>query len=231
MSAPLVLITGSGGALGTTVSQTFQEAGWRLVLAEYSEDGAEALRAQFPDALVEVADLTDAEQAQRVVARAEDQRGPLDAALAIAGGFSMQAAHEATPKDYGRMMDLNVRTLFNTVRAVLPGMRTRRHGFILGVSAAAADHGGAQMALYAASKAAVAAYLRAVRNEVSDHGVGVATLYPMGALDTPANRASMPDADPNQWISREDLAATMLHMATQGPRGHVGEARVFATPR
>jgi len=86
------------------------------------------------------------------------------------------------------------------------------------------------MPLSAASKAAVAAYLRALRAEVREQGVRVTTLFPMGALDTPANREAMPEADPSGWIDLKDLAATILHAAERDPRGHVGELKVYATP-
>ncbi|RMH61208.1 MAG: SDR family NAD(P)-dependent oxidoreductase [Bacteroidetes bacterium] len=224
------LITGAGGALGGAVAEAFADAGWRLALLAHRADTARDLSARHPDALVLTADLTDEAATRGVVDRVLERFGRVDALLGLAGGFAMGPAHEASSGDLDRLLALNVRTLFNSVRAVLPAMRDRGDGFILGVSAAAAEEGGSGMALYAASKAAVAAYLRALRAEVREQGVRVTTLFPMGALDTPANREAMPEADPSGWIDLKDLAATILHAAERDPRGHVGELKVYATP-
>ncbi|MES3629760.1 MAG: SDR family NAD(P)-dependent oxidoreductase, partial [Longimonas sp.] len=134
----------------------------------------------------------------------------------------------ATDDDYAQMMDINMRTLFNTARAALPHLQARDHSFLLGVSAPAAEDGGAGMGLYAASKAAVAAYLKSLRAEYSETGVRVSTLYPMGVVDTPANRKAMPDSDPSTWIAPKELAETMLHAATRSPRGHIRALKVYA---
>lgn len=222
------LITGAGGALGGTVADVFADAGWTLALFAHGSTEADRLREQYPDALVLTVDLTDETATHDAVEQVRDRFETLDALLGIAGGFAMGAAHEASLGDLDRMLDLNVRTLFTGVRAVLPAMREQGHGFILGVAAAAADEGGPGMALYAASKAAVATYLRSLRAELQDSGLRVTTLYPMGALDTPANREAMPNTDPAGWIDREELAATILHAAERGLRGHVGDLKVYS---
>lgn len=225
------LITGAGGALGSATARAFADAGWQLALFAYDDAEAARLREAHPDALVTLVDLTNEASARSGVNEVHERFGDVDALLAIAGGFAMTAAHETSMDDLEKMLALNVKTLFTSVRAVLPGMLQAGHGFILGISAAAADAGGAHMAPYAASKAAVAAYLRAVRSEVQTKGIAVTTLYPMTALDTPANRDAMPDADPSAWIDRDELAATMLHAAERGLRGQVSELRVFAVTR
>jgi short-subunit dehydrogenase len=102
-------------------------------------------------------------------------------------------------------------------------------GFVLGVSAGAALGGSAGMGPYAASKAAVATYLDSVRVELQGSGVRVTTLYAMDALDTPANRKSMPGTDPSGWISLDGLAGMILAIAESEPRAHLGELKVWAS--
>jgi NADP-dependent 3-hydroxy acid dehydrogenase YdfG len=101
-------------------------------------------------------------------------------------------------------------------------------GLLLGVSAPAAEEGGANVGLYAASKAAVAAYLKSLDAELQEEGVRTSVLYPMGVVDTEANRSAMPDGDPDDWIAPEELAEGMLHVATRSRRGHIPELKVYA---
>ena len=223
-----VIVTGAGGAIAEAVNRVFGDAGWRLALFDHSEDDVRRLRERYPDALVHAVDLTDERATRTSVEAVKREAGALDAVLNLAGGFAMQPAGEATQEDYERMFGLNLVTLFNTTRAVLPAMRAQGEGFILGVAAAAAEQGGGGMALYAASKAAAAAYLKSLRAELEGDGLRVSVLYPMGAVDTPANRQAMPDADPAGWIAPEELAESMLHLATRSRQGHVRELKVYA---
>lgn len=223
-----VIITGAGGAVAAAVNEVFSAAGWKLALFERSRDDSERLRERYPDAFVHTVDLTDEAAARTSVEAVRKDAGAVDAVLNIAGGFAMEPAAEAMREDYERMFALNLVTLFNTTRAVLPVMKAQGSGFILGVAAAAAEAGGSGMALYAASKAAVAAYLKSLQAEFEGVGLRVSVLYPMGAVDTPANRSSMPKADPSTWITAEELAESMLHLATRSRRGHIRELKVYA---
>lgn len=223
-----VIVTGAGGAVAAAVNEAFSGAGWRLALFDHSEHAVRRLRERYPNALIHVVDLTDEDATRTSVGAVKEEAGTIDAVLNLAGGFAMQPAGEATQADYERMFGLNFVTLFNTARTALPIMQAQGEGFFLGVAAAAAEAGGRGMALYAASKAAVAAYLKSLQAEFEGDGLNVSTLYPMGAVDTPANRAAMPEAGPATWITPEELAESMLHLATRSRRGHIRELKVYA---
>lgn len=225
---PTALITGAAGAIGGAAARAFADAGWSLALFGHGEASAARLRADYPGAFAAAADLTDESATRVAVGEAHRALGSLDAVLNIAGGFGMEAIHEATERDRGKQFALNFGTLFNTTRAALPFMLEAGRGFVLGVSAQAGEEGGAGMALYAASKAAVAAYLRSLDAELNGEGVRASVLVPMGAVDTPANRAAMPGSDPSGWVTPGELAATMLHAATRSPQGHLRDLRVYA---
>ncbi len=223
-----VFITGAAGAIGSATAQVFADAGWTLGLIDYDTDALASVASAYPNAKTASADLTDVDAANAAFATLADALGAPDAVLAIAGGFAMQGATEATAQDYAHMMDLNMRTLFATAQGALPHLQTVDNSFFLGVSAPAAEDGGAGMGLYAASKGAVAAYLKSLDAELRDDGIRVSTLYPMGVVDTPANRSAMPDSDPNTWISPVELAESMLHAATRTRRGHIPAIKVYA---
>jgi len=223
----VAVVTGAAGAISREVSRVFKGANWRLALFERSPEKVEALQETHPKALVVRVDLTDGTATERAVGMVVEHFGQLDTVLNIAGGFAMQSAGEASLEDLEGQLSINLKTLFNTTRAALPHMLERGEGFLLGVSAGAALTGGARMPAYAASKGAVASFLKAVRAEVEPQGVGVSVLYPMGTVDTPANREAMPQADPQGWISAGEVAESILFLATRSKRGRVRELQVF----
>jgi len=226
---PTVAITGAAGAIGSVTAEVFDDAGWDLALIDVGDENRATLETSFPDAQVFDTDLTAEDATMETFADLWDEQEALDAVLAIAGGFAMQKAVESTTDDYAHMMDLNFRTLFNTARAAVPLLTRADQSVLLGVSAPAALEGQANAALYGASKGAVAAYVKSLEAEEQSAGLRTTVLYPMGVVDTPANREAMPDADPSGWVAPRELADAMLHLATRSPRGHVPELKVHAT--
>jgi len=226
---PTAAITGAAGAIGSVTAEVFDDAGWDLALIDYGDENRATLEASFPDAQVFDTDLTDETATMETFADLWEEQEALDAVLAIAGGFAMQQAVESTEEDYAHMMDLNFRTLFHTARSAVPFLTRADHSFLLGVSAPAALEGQAEAGLYGASKAAVASYVKSLEKEEREAGLRTTVLYPMGVVDTPANRDAMPDADRSGWITPRELADHMLHAATRSPRGHVPELKVHAS--
>jgi NAD(P)-dependent dehydrogenase (short-subunit alcohol dehydrogenase family) len=224
LDGSVTLITGAAGALARPVVDAFAAAGSRIVLADLVAPDAAAAHV---GGVALQCDLLNATSAAAAVGRAAEVHGRLDHVLHLVGGFSWQPAHEASDADYDRLFDLNVRSLFNVGRAALPILRARGQGLLAGVSSGQAWRGaGEGVALYAASKAAVATWLRSVDLELGGTDVKVAILYPMGVIDTPANRASMPDADPAGWIDPVDLAAALVFAASTTRRGRMLELPV-----
>ncbi|MDZ7705431.1 MAG: SDR family oxidoreductase [Trueperaceae bacterium] len=223
----VAIITGAGGSLASAVIPTFAQQEWRLGLLTHGSDDAERLQQSYAGALALDVDLTDYDQTVQAVKQIETRFGKVDALINLVGGFGMAPATEETLSGLNKQLHLNLITVFNATRAVLPGMLERGDGFILGTSAGAALNGGAKMGAYAAAKGALTAYLKSVHAEVASQGVDVTVLYPMGTLDTPPNRDAMPGTDPETWISPTELAASILHAATRGPRGRIPELMVY----
>jgi NAD(P)-dependent dehydrogenase (short-subunit alcohol dehydrogenase family) len=223
----VVAITGAGGAVAEKTIEVFKSAGWQLALFAHSDNEKGRLGQAHPDAFVTKADLGRDDEAKRAVNETLEKLGHIDALLNIAGGFSLNPALETSSDDLKGQLAINLWTTFNTTRAVLPNMIERGQGFIIGVGAGAAVGGGSKLGPYAASKAAMIAYLKSVQAEVGAKGIGVAVVYPMGSIDTPGNRKSMPDADPEKWIDPVELAETMLYLVSRSPRGRIREVMVY----
>ena len=121
------------------------------------------------------------------------------------------------------MFDANVRSMLNMSRAVVPVMLTQQSGAIVNVSAYAAQKGVAGMGAYCASKAMVLRLSEAMAAELRDANIRVNCVMPT-TLDTPANRADMPDADAAKWVAPADLAETIVVLASNEANAVQGAA-------
>lgn len=230
-SGAVYIITGGAGDIAVHVARVFSEAGARLALVDIQRDAVNE-RAEALGALAIEADLTNPDDAERMVEETRKRFGSIHGLIHTTGGFAMAPAHRSDPELYDRMFDLNVRTLFLAVRAALPQLLERGNGFLAAFSAAPAWHGsgGAGMSVYAAAKAAVTAFMRGVDAEVGPRGIRTAIVYPMGVVDTPGNRAHMPDEDPSRWIDPAEIGQALLFAAGRGARARVSELPIFPAP-
>lgn len=205
-----VVITGANGNLGQAVAQTALSRGAKLVLVDIGFDSA--LPAYPPECSQQLAlDLLDTDATQKAL----QSIGPVDALCNVAGGFAMGTpVHETPDEDWSRMYDLNVRTLLNTQRALVPGMLERRRGAIVNVAAAGALAGDALMAPYAAAKSTVMRITESSSRELKAQGINVNCVTP-SIIDTPQNREAMPDADTATWVSPEQLASVICFLLSE----------------
>lgn len=217
------VLTGAGGAIAGPIARVLAHAGARLVLVDRVEDHV-AERAREFHALPLGADLSTAAGAEAMAHAVVGRYGRIDGLVHTVGGFAMGRIVDSDAATYDRMFDLNVRTLFNVLRAVAPGMLARGSGFICGLSSEPGWTGRAPgTALYGAAKSAATSLLRTLEAEARGTQVAVCIVYPMGAVDTPANRRDMPGVDPQTFIDPAEIAASILHAATRSPRGRLTE--------
>ena len=214
-----IVITGAAGNLGRAVVEQFHAAAARVILVDAKQ---EYLDSRFPGAdsryVKLVVDLLDQDAVAKAFAGIQDRHGGIDALCALAGGFDMgDAVHETRADQWNSMFDLNVRTLLNSVQAVVPAMIDRGAGKIVTVGANGALKGIAQMGSYCASKSTVMRITESMAGELRDRSVNVNCVLP-SILDTPENRAAMLDADPALWVAPRDLASVILFLCSPQAR-------------
>jgi len=212
----LVVVTGAAGALGRAVAQAFIERDVPVLLVDYNE---KLLRDAFEGISGNkhflVTDLTDEKASLAAFAKALEAQGPAAVLCNIAGGFAMGSdVHAPDASIWQRMLDMNVSTLLNTCRAVVPGMQKAGKGKIINVAAASASSGKANMGAYCASKSAVARITESMALELREQGINVNAVAP-SIIDTPANRDAMPDVDPSKWVAPSQLADVMRFLASE----------------
>lgn len=219
------LVTGAAGNLGRAVGAELAARGASLVLVD--RDLA-TLRHAFgndtPQRLCVAADLLDAAQAKAAFDAGVARFGRVHIVCNLAGGFRMgEAVHETGEATWEFLWGLNVRTLLHMAQAAVPHLVAIGGGRIVNVGAFSALRGGAQVGAYAAAKSAVIRLTESMSAELRERGVNVNCVLPT-IIDTPENRAAMPDADPARWVAPGDLARAIAFLASDDARAVHGAA-------
>lgn len=219
------MITGAAGNLGRCVAASFHNGGANLVLVDLRRDNLEqAFGVEDERRLFAPVNLLDQAQVHGAVKAAVARFGRIDVLCNLAGGFRMgESVHATADANWDFLFDLNARTLLHAVRAVVPGMIERGGGKIVNVGAFAAQKGQAMMGAYGASKGAVIRLTEAMAAELRERNINVNCVLP-SIIDTPENRAAMPDADPTRWVAPQDLAHVIAFLASDAARAIHGAA-------
>lgn len=222
LEGKVILVTGATGNLGGAVARRALDAGARVSLAGRSMD---SLERSFADgdaiALVPDVDLTDAASTRRYVEETVERFGRIDALISTVGGFAFANMAEDSYETWERMIAMNVRSAFQISQAVLPVMKRQGAGAIVLTGATAALKAPAGLSAYAASKSAVMRLTESLSEEVKRDGLTVNCVMP-GIIDTPQNRADMPDADRAGWVTPEAIAEVMLFLVSDAARAVTG---------
>jgi len=212
-----VVVTGGTGALGSAVVGALLEAGARCTVSFVHLGEAQRFAHSEHDMvkLVAVTDLAD----EAAVAKLYDgvtASGGLWASIHLAGGFAAGKVAETDKPALMAQLDGNLVTCFLCCRAAVAAMLAGgQGGRIVNVAARPAleQRSGAGMTAYTVAKAGVAALTSALAEEVARDGILVNAVAP-SIMDTPANRAAMAKADFDDWPKVEEVAATILFLAS-----------------
>jgi NAD(P)-dependent dehydrogenase (short-subunit alcohol dehydrogenase family) len=207
----VILITGAKGGLGTFVTNSFLEAGAQVFGVSRSIVDSDFSSPHFSAV---AAELSDGERARQVAEAVMNKAGRIDGLVhlvgAFAGGKSVAETDDAT---LDKMLDLNLRSAFHVIRAVLPIMREQSSGRIIAIGSKAAVEPAVMAGVYAASKAALVSLIRTVARESVDLNVSANIVLP-GTMDTPANRSADPGADFSKWVHPCQVAKLLVHLVS-----------------
>ena len=187
-----------------------------------------SLFAAYPDALLVVDTagrivLANDGAAQLLGYGVGELVGRVDALVHVAGGFEMgEGVAQMTRASWDRMLGLNAWSFVALAKPVVAQMRTQGSGSIVAVSAAAAGGGQALKGAYIASKSALQRLVESLAQEVAGSGIRVNSVAPT-TLDTPVNRAAMPDADRAAWVSTAAAAEAIAFLATRSGEAVQGQ--------
>jgi NAD(P)-dependent dehydrogenase (short-subunit alcohol dehydrogenase family) len=209
------LVTGGTGGLGGAVVARLLADGWRVVVPWVAAHELERVERRPGLELVE-ADLFEPDAvAAAVRLAAGESSAPLRALVNLVGGFAQGARVAETPvEQFEAQLRLNLRPTYLATQAALPHLVAAGGGAIVCVGSRAAVQPFSGAAGYAAGKAAVIAFAQAVAVEYRDERVRCNAILP-SVIDTPANRASQPDADHSRWVAPAEIARVVRFLCSE----------------
>ena len=230
-----VLITGGASGIGAAAVARFQEDGCRVAALDVDE----AMLAQCGADVRAVCDVSDDASVDRAVEQAVAELGGLDVVVAAAGVASRGSVVECTPREFGRVMSVNVRGVYLTCRATIPHLRSAGGGAIVVVASQLGLVAVPDAAAYCASKGAAVNLARAMALDHAAEGIRVNCVCP-GPTDTPlverffaesgdadATRKAFEDAGViGRLIEPAEIAEAIAYLASERARATVGTALV-----
>ena len=224
-SGKVVVVTGGFGVLGAAVARAFATSGARLALLDLAMHAPDALAAELDEQhlLLGGVDLGELESSRRAMAAAAMRFGGIDVLVNVAGGFQWQTLLEGDVETWDQLYRMNLRTAVVACKVALPALIERGRGAIVNVGAGAAARASAGMGAYTASKAGVQRLTESLADELKEHGIRVNAVLP-SIIDTPRNRADMPNADHSRWVRPEALAEAVMFLASDAASAVTGAA-------
>jgi NAD(P)-dependent dehydrogenase (short-subunit alcohol dehydrogenase family) len=232
----VVLVVGGGSGIGLGIGVAFAREGCRVVLAARTASSLEAAK-KLPEVgaalLTKTCDSTQRAEVAELVKWVEANAGPVDFLVYAAGvNIPKRTFAEIDPAEFDRVLSINATGAFNSIHAVLPGMRARKAGRIFNV----VSLGGVQVLQlaglpYTASKFAQASIGTFANLETLPDGVSVTNVHP-GETETPLvdKRPVPPSAEQRaRMLKPEDIAAMLVAVAKLPPRATVPE--IVIAPR
>ena len=232
----IVIITGGAGGVGSIVSRRWLDAGASVLVVDHRQSTIDAWLSQYQKdgwkgrVATLATDVTTEAGAKGMVSAAQTPFGDLpDTLIHLVGGFAAAAVEdENAQRTWDKMLAINVTSAFQCYRAVLPALRTREGGWIVGLSSRAANNPGPRISAYAASKAALGALTSSLSAEVRAAGIHV-NLIVASTIDTPANRKAMGESQAASWVTPDDIADATMYLCSDSASSVPGATlEVFA---
>jgi 2-hydroxycyclohexanecarboxyl-CoA dehydrogenase len=199
-----VAMTGGGGGLGRSYGVALAKAGASIAVSDIDLAAAEAtasvIREAGGKAIAVAADVTTAAAFETLFDRVESELGPLDVLVNIAGIFPRVALVDMSEETWDQVIAVNLRSVFLGSRAAIRRMLPRGRGVVVSTASGTGIRGQPKGSAYAASKAAIIGFTRAVSLELKDTGVRINCFGP-GATDTPMWRTGKSDEEARRLLA------------------------------
>lgn len=183
MKKPLIVITGASSGFGAEIAKLFNQEGYPLLLLGRRTEKIAQLSLNFQDVMIESVDVTDYQQFEKAIRKAEAIYGPVDLLVNNAGIMLLGNIQNQEPNEWQQMLNTNIMGVLNGMQIVLEQMLKRKHGTIINMSSIAGKKAFTNHADYVASKFGVHGLSETVRQEVSDKNVRISLVAP-GAAET-----------------------------------------------
>jgi NAD(P)-dependent dehydrogenase (short-subunit alcohol dehydrogenase family) len=221
LQGKIVVVTGGFGQLGLALVRAALDAGAQVAALDRAKSPADTTALAGVLTLGEL-DLAEADAAVRAMDQVAARFGGLDALVNVAGTFRWETLEQGSLDTWDLLHRVNLRSAVSASKAALPHLIKRGAGRIVNIGAgAAAAKAAAGMGAYTASKAGVAKLTESLADELKDRGITVNAVLP-SIIDTPANRADMPEADFSRWVAPQAIADVIVFLLSDQARAVTG---------
>jgi len=206
------IVTGASGNLGQAVVNKFLDEGFN-VIGTIIENDPVPLDINDANFKKQVLDLSN----EKAVDDFVNQQNKIDVAVLTVGGFAMGKVSETKLVDVKKQITLNFETAYAAARPIFIKMMEAKEGriFIIGSKPGLEARFGKGMVAYSLAKSLIFRLAELMNDEAKGTNVVTSVIVP-STIDTPQNRKSMPDADPNKWVKAEEIASTIYYYSTEG---------------
>jgi 3-oxoacyl-[acyl-carrier protein] reductase len=194
----VIVVTGGANGIGAALAVAAAGIGAKVVICDADAEAGAALAATHAGIEFVALDVGDRAAVAAAFAAIEARHGKVDGLVCAAAIQPRTQVHQMPPAEWSRVMAVNLDAVVWCYQAVVPGMIARRRGSIVAFTSGLALTGWPEASAYAASKAALTAFMRSAAKEVAQHRVRVNLIAP-GVLDTRQYRQANPGADASHW--------------------------------
>ena len=213
-----VIITGANGNLGVEVTKLFLDKNYR-VLATISKETAKSDFQSNPNLIISVVNLTNEKETNDFIQKSIQLYRVIDAALLLVGGFAMGNLSATSGEDLRKQITLNFETAYFVTRPLFEHLMGNKRGSIVFIGARPALNPaqGKDLIAYSLSKSLLFKLAEFLNEEAKGVNVSVSVIVP-STLDTPLNRKSMPDVNPDNWVKPSEIAETLEFLVSDKSR-------------
>lgn len=233
IAGKVALITGAGRGIGRATAVAFAQEGIHVGLIgrtlENLQQVAEELKQYDVKVAIAVANVADLDSITIAVESIRSELGVIDILVNNAGISKFGSFMDLTPEEWTNIIDVNVKGVYYTTRAVLPEMIERNTGDIINISSTAGQKGAPITSAYSASKAAVIGLSESLMLEVRKKNIRVTTLTPSTVATDMAVELNLTDGNPEKVMQAEDLADLMVAQLKLHPRVVLKHAGLWST--
>ena len=205
MEQKTIIITGASGNLGTSLVAYFLKENWQVIGLVHRIKNTAHKNSKYKEIAV---DLTDENSTAGIIKSIVQEFGNIHSVILTAGGFTVGDIEHTSVEDIQSQFTLNFITAYNITRPVLNQMKLQYFGkiFFIGSGAGMDTRNGNGVTAYSLSKSLLFQLANIINAENIDNEIQAQVIVP-GIIDTPQNRADMPDADFSKWEKPEQIAA------------------------
>ncbi|MEO0209877.1 MAG: 3-oxoacyl-ACP reductase family protein [candidate division WOR-3 bacterium] len=219
----VAIVTGAGQGIGKSIAISLAEEGAKVVVTDVSGKEKDVALEIGENALYFKLDVANYQEVQSVVKEVWERFGRVDILVNNAGIYPFKSFDEMTEEEWDRVIQINLKGVFNCTKAVLPYMKIQKYGKIINISSIAGTFiGFPNLTHYCATKAGIVGFTRALALEVAQYGIYVNAIAP-GPVETPGTQIldttiieRIKQAMPiGRWGKPEEIAKIVVFLASE----------------